>query len=144
MSKFLTSLCVTEIDDSVFQVCDHTFSYYSDRIAQVIDVPVGFFTDFASVPRLGVVYAMLGNTAHEPAVIHDWCYYTGTLTREAADKILLEAMAVIGVPLWRRWPIYWGVRMGGWHAWNDHRKKGHCPNRFLQDNAAGANDGPSA
>lgn len=124
MSQFLDALCVTEIDDRIFQVCDHAFRYQSD-IAGLLTVPVGFKTDFASVPRIGIIYAMLGDTAHEPAVVHDWLYYSGLISRKESDQVLLEAMAVIGLPAWRRWPIYWGVRMGGWYAWNDHRKKGN-------------------
>ncbi len=125
MSQFLDSLCVMEISDSIFQVCDHAFRYQSDIAGMLLTVPIGFFTDFASVPRIGIIYAMLGDTAHEPAVIHDWLYYSALVPREIADKVLLEAMGVIGLPSWRRWPIYWGVRLGGWYAWNDHRSKGN-------------------
>lgn len=123
MSQFLDPLCITEIDDSIFQVCDHPFRYQSDLAGKTFTVPVGFKTDFASVPRIGIIYAALGDTAHEPAVVHDWLYYAGVTTRKEADQILLEAMVVFGVSAWRRWPIYWGVRAGGWYAWDDHRKK---------------------
>ena len=54
---------------------------------------------------------MLGDVAHEPAVVHDWLYYLGLVPRDVADKVLLEAMGVIGLPWWRRWPIYAGVRV---------------------------------
>ncbi len=133
MAQFLDALNVTEISDSVFEVADHPFRYQSDLVKDVIVVPVGFFTDFASIPRIGIIYAMLGDTAHEPAVIHDFCYYLGALTRRTSDDVLLEAMGVIGLPWWRRWPIYLGVRAGGWYAWNDHRKKGDPANgKFSQ------------
>jgi hypothetical protein len=121
MSQFLDSLTVTEISDSVFAVADHPFRYQSDLVKEVITVPVGFHTDFASVPRLGIVYALLGDRAHEPAVVHDFLYYAGMTTRKMADDILLEAMGVMGLPFWQRWPIYAGVRVGGWAAWNAHR-----------------------
>lgn len=123
MAQFLDSLCITEIDDSLFEVCDHPFRYASD-IGGLITVNIGFRTDFASVPRLGIIYAMLGNYAHQPAVIHDYLYATAITDRKTADNILLEAMSVIGLPWWRMWPIFAGVRMGGWHAWNQHRKEG--------------------
>lgn len=124
MAKFLNPLIVKEISDSIFAVSEHPFRYESDIVKRTFTVPVGFYTDFASVPRLGILYAALGDTAHEPAVIHDWLYYTAAVPRDAADAVLLEAMAVIGMPAWRRYPIWWGVRIGGWYAWNDHRKKG--------------------
>lgn len=124
MSEFLDALNVTEISDSVFSICDHPFRYQSD-LAGLLTVPVGFYTDFASVPRLGIVYAMLGDRAHEPAVVHDWLYYAGITTREMADDVLMEAMKVLNLSWWQRYPIWWGVRLGGWKAWNDHRKAGH-------------------
>jgi len=133
MSKFLDALCVQEINDSVFAVCDHPFRYQSDFAGTTFEVPVGFYTDFASVPRIGIIYAMLGDTAHQPAVIHDWLYYAALVSRLEADEILLEAMKVIDIPAWRRWPIYWGVRLGGWHAWNDHRQKGDPGNGKFKD-----------
>lgn len=123
MAKFLTPLTVTEIDDSVFEVADHPFLYESDAAMMVIEVPVGFHTDFASVPRvLPLIYNLLGNVAHEPAVIHDWLYYSGTVTKAVADRVLLEAMGVVGIPAWRRYPIYWGVVLGGAMAWKAYRQ----------------------
>ena len=132
MAEFLDPLCVTEIDDKVFAISCHDFRYQSDLVKETIVVPIGFHTDFASVPRLGIVYAMLGDRAHEPAVVHDWLYYAGITTREMADNILLEAMGVLGLPLWQKLPIYYGVRVGGWYAWNTHRKAhdGEIPTKY--------------
>lgn len=125
MAKFLDVLEVTEISDSVFAIADHPFRYQSDTAIQIITVPMGFYTDFASVPRLGIIYAMLGDRAHEPAVVHDWLYYAAITDRKMADDVLLEAMGVMDLPWWQKWPIFIGVRAGGWKAWNDHRKSGH-------------------
>lgn len=124
MSQFLDALNVTEISDSIFAICNHDFRYQSD-LAGLLTVPVGFYTDFASVPRLGIVYAMLGDRAHQPAVVHDWLYYSALTTRRVADDVLMEAMALLGLPFWQRYPIWWGVRVGGWKSWNDHRRDGH-------------------
>lgn len=126
MSAFLDPLCVTEIDDKIFAVADHPFRYQSNIAARQFTVPVGFYTDFASVPRImPMAYACLGDTAHEPAVVHDWLYYAALTDRATADAVLLEAMKVKGMSAWRYYPIYWGVRAGGWAAWNVHRKAGH-------------------
>lgn len=124
MAQFLDPLTVTEIDDKIFAIADHPFRYQSDLIG-LIAIPVGFETDFASVPRLGILYALLGDRAHEPAVVHDYLYATALTTREISDKVLLEAMGVLGLPFWQKWPIYAGVRLGGWYAWNQHRKQGN-------------------
>lgn len=138
MAKFLDSLIVEEISDSVFQTTQQ-FRYQSD-IAGLITVPPLFFTDFGSVPRwMPEMYALLGDIAHEPCVIHDYLYATAIMTREISDKVLLEAMGVVGLPWWRRWPIYAGVRVGGWKAWNDHRKEGDLtadPHVVLHDHSS--------
>lgn len=125
MAQFLDPLETIEISDSVFSIADHPFRYKSDLLPEVITVPIGFYTDFASVPRsLGPIYAMLGDRAHEPAVVHDWLYYSAITTRDNSDAILMEAMKVMDLPSWQRYPIWWGVRLGGWLAWNGHRKSG--------------------
>lgn len=135
MSAFLDALDITEISDSIFAVADHIFRYQSDLAKRTFTVPVGFYTDFASVPRfMPIVYACLGNTAHEPAVIHDWLYYSAIVDRPTADSILLEAMKVWGLPAWRYYPIYWGVRTGGWFAWNKHRREGNPQAGKFSDN----------
>lgn len=131
MAKFLDVLIVEEISDSVFEVVDHDFRYQSDlestnpeNAPWVIRVPVGFQTDFASIPRVPFIYDALGDTAHEAATIHDFLYFSAICTRAVADNVLYEAMGVLQMPIWRRWPIYLGVRVGGWAAWNAHRAKG--------------------
>lgn len=87
--------------------------FESSRAGRVICVPEGFVTDFASVPRLPIVFWLTGDTAHPAAVVHDYLYSRGELKREEADEILLEAMASVGVPAWRRYPMYWAVRAFG-------------------------------
>lgn len=87
----------------------------------VLCIPVGFETDFASVPRFLFTYMLTGNTAHEAAVVHDYLYRTPDfpITREDADKTMREAMEVTGVPAWRRTLIYAGVRAGGASAFKE-------------------------
>jgi hypothetical protein len=91
------------------------FIYRSD-IAGTITVPTGFITDFASVPRVPLAFWLTGDTAHDAAVIHDYLYSTGMFKREIADAVLLEAMAASGIPIWRRYAMYFAVRVfGGAH-----------------------------
>lgn len=124
MSAFLTDLLVKEIDDGTWEV-RAPLDYQSDFLKSTIEVPFGFKTDFASVPRIPFIFDVLGDIAHQAAVIHDWLYYIGIYSRHDADQVLLEAMTVTGVPLFKRQQIYWGVRIGGWVAWRGHRKAGH-------------------
>lgn len=86
---------------------------YDSVVGGLITVPEGFITDFASVPRIPLVYDSLGNIAQRAAVIHDYLYATKSLPRDIADKVLLEAMEVSGISWLRRKMIYMGVRVGG-------------------------------
>lgn len=105
---------------------DAPLTYRHPRLPQgELTVPRGFTTDFASVPRwLPLVYAVLGDTAHEAAVIHDYLYRTGIVSRRAADIILRDVALDTGEPPWRAWALYWGVRVGAWPVWRRYRRGG--------------------
>lgn len=126
VSKFLTTLNVKELDDSTNDgrgTWELTWPliYKSDVAATTFVVPVGFQTDFASVPRIPIAFDLTGDSAHEAAVVHDFLY-TGKdgvheVTRSVADSVLREASIVSGVPAWRAWMMWAGVRLGGASHW---------------------------
>lgn len=70
----------------------HMFSYYSALLQRVVDVPLGFSTDFASVPKLPLVYLVHGGRYARPAVIHDFLCRQGHVLRNRSDSVFLEAM----------------------------------------------------
>lgn len=113
MSGFLTTLRAMH-DETGKWVLLSPLAYKSDVVGEIIVVPFGFHTDFASVPRLPLAYLLFGGVITEPAVIHDYLYATGVLSRRQADAVLLEAMKSINVPVWRRWPMWLAVRLFGW------------------------------
>ncbi len=80
-------------------------------------VPVGFTTDFASVPRL--LWAIIPPTGKytKAAVMHDWFYREKFLSRKDADGLFRRMMKESGVPWWRRQAMYRAVRMFGWIPW---------------------------
>jgi len=82
-----------------------------------IEVPQGFETDFASVPRLPLAYLFFGDTAHAAAVVHDYlCVYhfpRRLVTWDRAAEIFDEAMAASGVSWWRRKAMVTAVRLHG-------------------------------
>jgi len=90
--------------------------FESEEFGEIV-VPKGFLTNFASVPRIPVVYALFGNTSHSSATLHDFLYSKDTdFTRKTADGIFIEAMRSRKQPKWRRVPMYWAVRLfGKWH-----------------------------
>jgi len=98
-----------------------------------INVPVGFVTDFASIPR--VFWSVLppdGQYTY-PAIIHDYLYWNQSISRDKADKILRYAMEDFKVNSATIETIYAGVRAGGWVAWNDNASlKRSGEKRFLK------------
>lgn len=121
---------LTDTEDSTWQVINHPFRYHSALIG-LITVPLGFVTDFASVPRIPLIFDELGDDANRPSVVHDWLYYADLVPKYMADKVLFEAMGVIGMAAWRRYPIYWGVVFGGQLAWDKHRQAGNKASDYL-------------
>lgn len=98
---------------------------YKVRISdsRTITVPAGFETDFASVPRLFWRIVPPWGRYSPAAVVHDFLYHTGLVTRVEADRIFLDLMTKLGVPTWKCRMMYWAVRVGGWKAWNDSRRR---------------------
>lgn len=86
---------------------------YLDPDAGRIDVASGFETDFASVPRLPLTYALLGAYGHAAAVLHDSLYTDGLLRREQADLVFRNALRSSGIARWRAWIMWAGVRLAG-------------------------------
>ncbi|RMG38281.1 MAG: DUF1353 domain-containing protein [Methanobacteriota archaeon] len=99
------------------------FSYVTNADDK-ITVPKGFFTNFASTPR--ILWPILPPLDHygKAAVVHDFLYRTTNhpYTRKQADDIFREACEVLGVKKWKIILMYYTLRLFGWHAWNKYRK----------------------
>ena len=123
MAEFLTDLDARLKDDDKIWVIDFPLIYIPDILGKII-VPLGFETDFSSVPRIPIVYMLFGDRAHRESVVHDFLYRKDALpaaTREQADDVFLEAMKCRGKGFFVRYAMYWGVRSGGWTAY--HKRK---------------------
>jgi len=131
-AQFLTPLRDECVDDLA---CDgrgiwrilFALSFYSAILGRVITVEPGFLTDYASVPRWPLTYWLFGDTSHLAAVLHDWLFHHHEVCDEAtANKVLMEAMMVEGIPACRRAGIYAGVALGGKSSWEEDGKgNGH-------------------
>ena len=107
---------------------------YEVSKGDIIIVPEGFITDFASVPRvLWTFFPPLGRYA-PAALIHDYLYATQTRSRKASDVIFSEAMKALGVNRGHRFLIYWGVRGGGYNAWLIRKKEALSRSIILKKN----------
>jgi len=125
MSSFTTPLVVTPLDNGKQWKLTRAFTYHigEETSKEKIVVPIGFITDFASVPRL--LWPLIPSFGRygKAAVLHDYLYsiqYKNS--RSTCDDIFYEAMSVLDVKWWRKRLIYRGVRIGGWVAWNKYAK----------------------
>jgi len=121
MYKFTTPLIVSPRNDSKTWVIMEEFSFdasIEDKL-ETITVPVGFKTDFASVPFLLRGLIPRWGKHGKAAVIHDWLYWDQPvgLTREQADDIMDQGMRELEVNPLSRKAILRGVQIFGFIAW---------------------------
>ena len=85
----------------------------------VIAIPIGFETDFASVPWYVRGLIKVNGKHRLAALLHDWIYSCegdigfNRLTRKECDILFLEEMKNANVKYIKRYAMYWGVRIGG-------------------------------
>lgn len=127
MAKFLTPLRVQLIDEIDYadmaggDGCRpawrllYDLRFDSDVLGRVYVVAAGFDTDFSSVPRTPVTAKFLG-LANKAAVLHDHAYRTRDLSKDDADALFLEAMAVDNIP--NRHILYAAVRAFGQNSYD--------------------------
>jgi len=107
------------------------------RQVQAVDVPIGFVTDFASIPR--VFWSLLrpdGEYTY-PAILHDFLYWTQERPRDVADQIFKIGMEEFSISKTTIGTIYEAVRLGGASAWESNAKaKGNDEKRVLKQSPA--------
>lgn len=82
--------------------------------------PLGFTTDFASIPRpLWPLLPPYGRYA-AAAIVHDRDYHLGLISRAEADRRFLAGMARLRVLWGVRNAMYLAVRLFGWWAWKSN------------------------
>ena len=122
MSKFLTELDAKLIKDDKIWKLDSPLVYESDLLG-LITVPVGFETDLSSVPRVPLIYMLWGGRAHREGVIHDYLYRIDSkplASFSQANGVFYEAMQTRKKPGYVRYPMWWGVCIGGGSSY--HKK----------------------
>lgn len=135
MGEFLTPLIVEKLDRERWRLY-RPLIFISNRLGR-IEVPVGFETDFASVPRFGWMYAWFGNTAHRAAVIHDYLYRDNPVGNRAdSDYVFLEGMIAENSPDTpeARKLMYLAVQSAGEAIWRKYRE-GDRDNKGTDSNA---------
>jgi len=89
-------------------------NYQSDLLPEIITVPAGFETDFASIPKaLWWYIAPTSPQIRDGAIVHDFLYAMRLVPRLCADAILREAMKALGASITERNVVYYAVRLRG-------------------------------
>jgi hypothetical protein len=110
-SGFMTQLDVELIDDAIWML-KSPLVYCSQHLAEIIQVPIGFQTDFCSVPKVPIIYEKWGDRAHREGVLHDYVYCKDSIPVvqfDTANELLREAMISRGVHVDIYEPMYWAV-----------------------------------
>jgi len=114
-SQFLSDLDVRacKLQEGIW-ILKSPLIYFSKMLDERFEIKRGFCMDFASVPRLPLVYRLWGNRAHREAVLHDFAYRTDAMIPfDTANMLFLEAMVARDKPSYISKPMYWGVCIGG-------------------------------
>lgn len=132
MSGFLNHLDYRDLDGETWLLL-RPLRYYSETAGGMVVVPRGFKTDLASIPRFFHRVIPKSGRHNYAAVVHDYLYKRNgircvngikkVLSRQECDMVFLEGMAARECPAWRRWVMYWAVRLCGWRPWNGHVRK---------------------
>lgn len=116
------SVAASEVLGDDYWVVTKPFRYFIDEkdSNRWVDIPLGYLTDGASVPKVFWNIIPPWGRYGQAAVVHDYlCEYLEiiedgkpkSITRAECDAILKEAMIVLGVPTAKVNIIYGGVSL---------------------------------
>lgn len=87
--------------------------YYKEKDGERLEIPEGFISDGATVPRiLWCFFPPISEYAYA-AILHDYMYDNAIKTKKEADKVLYHAMRILGYPKWKAKLFYYCVRVFG-------------------------------
>ena len=122
MNKFLEDeivLSVPRTGDIRTLQSKLTYIYSGTRLS----VPIGIQTDLGSIPQaLQNIFPKDGK-AMFAYILHDWLYQTTIFSQDVCDEILEDAMKSLGVSWWRRKSVHLGLKLGGFVAYNNYKKR---------------------
>jgi hypothetical protein len=97
------------------------------------EVPIGFVTDFASIPQVFWSVLRPDGEYTYAAIIHDFLYWVQDRPRKDCDRVLKLAMQDLEIDAATVETIYLAVRAGGDSAWQSNRQaKANGEKRILK------------
>ena len=98
-------------------------------------IPKGFEFDGASIPKFLHTFLSPIGVLLMGGLVHDYAYKyetllkknrkdtMGVITQKKADEIFRDINIEINGFYFLNYLAYWALRLGGWFAWNKHRKR---------------------
>ena len=122
MNSYFTPLIVVPLADGKRWKLHEgfTYRYRVGKDTFIIQVPAGFVTDFASVPRIFQSIIPSWGKFGKASVLHDFCYSINFNSRRWSDIMFRKAMIASGTPTWKVNLMYWAVRVAGGFAWRNY------------------------
>jgi len=80
----------------------------------IIEIPKGFITDLASIPRVMWLFLPPFGRYTEASVVHDYLYTSSDLPRNKCDEIFFTLMIRNNVGYFTAKMMYYSVRFFGW------------------------------
>jgi len=109
---FISDLVVKELPDGTKQLVK-PLVYIDDSNTTYI-VKVDFITDYASIPRIPIVFLVFQGLDNKAATLHDSFYSNPIMSRKLADRLFLEAIrSDKTTPNWKATLAYYAVRLCG-------------------------------
>ena len=122
MLGFSGDITLKKISPIEFELIED-LTYQNEEIA--VTAKKGLITDGASIPRWAwrFIGSPFTGKYTGAALIHDALYMAEALPRKQCDNLFLEMLEVEGVSYWKRYAMYWTVRVGGGWVWKKHTKE---------------------
>lgn len=90
------------------------------------EIPVGFVTDWGSVPK-PIWWIPSEGKLKAGYAWHDYLYtYHGGRSRSEIDTGLRRAVEILGLGYFDAWSVYGGVRIGGGSHWENTAENERC------------------
>lgn len=109
--KFSTPLDLRATNPGEWQVISPLV--YTSKAGDIYIVPTGMITDLASIPKFLRPAIDRNGLSRPAAVLHDYLYLIGSLSRKQADELFLEALLSCGVSRFIAKGMYLAVRAFG-------------------------------
>ena len=115
---------VLPFGDNANWILMRDMNYRIGNTKEVITVPQGFVTDFASIPpKLAVFGLSPHGQFSRAAVIHDFLYWAQPCSKDQADRLLLIAMKESSVGKFDAFAVYEGVHNFGNSSWESNKNQ---------------------